>query len=243
MASEVGHARNIQRFEELIAKVVGYGGVYKPSNLDITAAALQSKLAASQGAMDGVTNDFASEKTGVNDRQNLFKTLQSTVTRSVNYYASTGTADNAVKDAKSLKRKIDGKRASAPLVDDPATPANEAAAQHSSAQTSYTQRVEHLDDLIALYLTDVKYAPNEADLTTASMTTYLTSLKDANTNVITKETNTTNARLTRRNEMYESGTGLFNLQRLVKMYVKGLFGATSPEYKQISGLKFVDYSE
>ena len=243
MASEVGHARNIQRFEEMIAKVVGYGGVYKPSNLDITAAALQSKLAASQGAMDGVTNEFASEKTAINDRQNLFKTLQPMVTRSVNYYASTGAAKNAVKDAKSLKRKVDGKRASALPVDDPNTPENEAANVNSPAQTSFTQRVEHLDNLIALYLTDVKYAPNEADLSTASMTTYATSLKGANTNVITKETATTNARLVRTTEMYEESTGLFDLQRYVKMYVKGLFGATSPEYKQISGLKFVDYKE
>lgn len=243
MASEVGHARNVQAFEELCSKVVGYGGVYKPSNTAIELAALQAKLTASEGAMDGVTNSFAGEKTSINDRQNLFKPLQPMVTRSVNYYASTGAADNAVKDAKSLKRKIDGKRASEKPVDDPATPGNESAATHSSAQTSYTQRVEHLDDLIALYSTDAKYAPNEADLTTGALTAYANSLKASNTDVINKETATTNARLVRTQVMYEPQTGLFKLQQLVKMYVKGLYGATSAEYKQISGLKFVNYEE
>ena len=243
MASEVGHARNVSNFEILISKVLGFGGVYKPSNADIELGPLQTKFAASIAAMDGVTNKLALEKTGINERQNLFKPLRPTVTRSVNYYASTGAEENAVKDAQSLKRKVDGKRASALPVDDPNTPENEALNVYSSSQQSYIQLVEHFDDLIALYESDVKYAPNEADLATNSLTTYSTSLKTSTTNVINKLTDTGNARLTRKTELYFAGTGLFNLQKLVKKYVKGVFGASSPQYKQISGLKFVNFDE
>jgi hypothetical protein len=38
--------------------------------------------------------------------------------------------------------------------------------------------------------------------------------------------------------LYADGTGLVDLALLVKKYIKSLFGADSPQYEQISGLKF-----
>lgn len=241
--SEVGHARNLQNFQSLISFVTGYGVIYNPSNSQIELAQLTAAFTLADAAMDNVTAKLGVSKTAINSRQNVFAPLQSRVTRSVNYYASTGAAENSIEDAKSLKRKIDGKRASAVPVDDPNTPEDESLNVHSSAQTSYTQRVEHLDNLIAIYLGDAEYDPNENDLKTFALQALSTNMKAATQSVIDSYTDVSNARLERTDTMYTDPNCLFNLQKKVKAYVKGLFGASSDEYKQLSSLKFVKYDD
>ncbi|MBE7516837.1 MAG: hypothetical protein HS105_09560 [Chloracidobacterium sp.] len=241
--SEVGHARNIQSFRSLVSFVTGYGGYYKPSNKDIELTALNTALAAADAAMDLVTAKLGVSKTTINTRQNVYAPLRTTVARSVNYYASTGAAENSIEDAKGFKRKIDGKRASAKPVDDPSTPEDESAGSHSAAQTSYTQRAEHLDNLIAIYQGDPFYMPNETDLTTTALQTLSNDMKAATQAVIDSYTDISNARLTRSDVMYAGPQCLFSLQKKVKAYVKGLYGPSSDEYKQISRLKFVGYED
>ena len=38
--------------------------------------------------------------------------------------------------------------------------------------------------------------------------------------------------------LYADGTGLYTIAQNVKKYVKSLYGATSPEYKNVSGIEF-----
>jgi regulator of RNase E activity RraA len=82
------------------------------------------------------------------------------------------------------------------------------------------------------------YTPNEAELTTASLTTFHASLQTANTNVINAEVTYSNARISRDNVLYAENTGLVDIASDVKKYVKAIFGATSPQYKQVSRIKF-----
>ena len=84
------------------------------------------------------------------------------------------------------------------------------------------------------------YTPNEADLSVASLTTFRNSLVAANNNVITSEVAYSNARISRDNLLYSKDTGLVEIALYVKNYVKSIFGATSPQYKQISGIKFTN---
>ena len=66
----------------------------------------------------------------------------------------------------------------------------------------------------------------------------MTTLATTNTNVINATTAYSNARILRNKTLYLAGTGLFDTAKDVKAYVKSVFGATSPEYKQISKIKF-----
>ncbi|MBK7393024.1 MAG: hypothetical protein IPI64_06925 [Chloracidobacterium sp.] len=236
--SEVGHARNISAFEQMISYVTAYGGDYNPSNANISLAKLTNKLNASNTAMDDVMTKVAAYTTAVNVRENAFKPLGPTVTRAVNYYASTGTEDNKVADAKSLNRKVQGKRATPAKKDDPSTPEDESKGSHSASQQSYTQKVEHLDGIIELFKSDGLYNPNENDIKTAQLDALSVTLKSANTGVINAITDRSNSRIDRNEVLYKDGTGLYALAMLVKKYVKALFGASSPEYKQVSKLRF-----
>lgn len=237
MPSEVGHARNVQRFEELVAFVTSWGASYQPSNAEIELSKLNNKLSDCQTAIDVVSTSLADTKTARNDRENVFKGLRKLTTRVVNFYASTSPDENDLDSAKSLKRKIDGKRAEQ-VEDDPDTPDDESANTISASQQSYTQLVEHLDNLIELLSNDASYNPNENDLKIVTLTTLSTNMKAANTNVINNVVTLSNSRGDRDFKMYEKESGLVDKAMLVKKYVKAAFGTDSMEYNQIKGLEF-----
>ena len=51
-----------------------------------------------------------------------------------------------------------------------------------------------------------------------------------------------NARISRNDTMYKENIGLVDVATDVKTYIKSVFGATSPQYKTVSILKFTNYS-
>ena len=97
---------------------------------------------------------------------------------------------------------------------------------------------ENFSALIDLVSSVPSYTPNETELTTASLTIFHAHLQTANTNVINAEVAYSNARISRDTVLYSDNTGLVDIASDVKKYVKAIFGATSPQYKQVSGIKF-----
>jgi len=57
--AESGHARNVERFTQLLSFVTSYGADYAPSNTNITILNLQAKLTASLAGIDGVSTAHA----------------------------------------------------------------------------------------------------------------------------------------------------------------------------------------
>ena len=84
--AETGHARNVERFAQLISFVQGYGADYAPANTAITLVNLQAKLAESQTGIDGVSSTKAPWTVAVNERQNVFAELRPLITRVVNSF-------------------------------------------------------------------------------------------------------------------------------------------------------------
>ena len=232
---DTGDIVNIANFQKMISSVNGYGGVYKPSNSDIEASKLQNKFDAVNAELDTRDTDKAGEDAAGTDRENLFKPLGSLVTATVNYYDSTGAEDNKIADAKGFQRKIQGARAKAIT---PTAPGATPPKTISVSQLSYENKVQHLDGLTEVYKTDSNYNPNETKFTTASLETYSVQLKAANANAINTVTTAANSEKAFKTGLYADKTGMCDLAGLVKKYVKALFGASSPEFKQISGLVF-----
>ena len=103
---------------------------------------------------------------------------------------------------------------------------------------SYDNRLDNLSKLVNLLSSETGYAPNENELKVATLNTMLTTMKAKNTAVINAITALSNARIDRNKILYKEGTGLYDIAMAVKAYVKSVFGATSPEYKQVSKIKF-----
>ncbi len=157
-------------------------------------------------------------------------------TRLVNAFAATDASVEMVKDAKAINRKLQGKRAKA--IEAPIDPNAPAPTTISASQQSYDQLIEHFNNLIELLKTEPTYTPNETELKIVTLTAQLAALKAANTTVSTAYTAVSNSRIARDKTLYKDKTGLYDITGDVKNYVKSLFGATSPEFKQISKIKF-----
>jgi len=103
---------------------------------------------------------------------------------------------------------------------------------------SFDNRIENFEKLIQFLAAQTGYAPNETDLKVTTLTTLLTDLRSKNTVAITGLAPLSNARIAHNATLYTVSTGLVDVDADVKKYVKSVYGATAPQYKQISGLKF-----
>lgn len=92
--------------------------------------------------------------------------------------------------------------------------------------------------LLQLLATIPTYDPNEDELKLTSLTTYQASLMSATQSVDQTEAEFNIKLIERDNILYADGTGLYTIAQNVKKYVKSLYGATSPEYANVSSIKF-----
>ena len=84
------------------------------------------------------------------------------------------------------------------------------------------------------------YKPNEEELKVASLKSLQTDLKAKNNDAVVASIQLSNARIARNELLYKPITGLINRAFDFKIYIKSVYGATSPQYKQVSKLKFVN---
>lgn len=242
--SETGHAKNVANFEDLISFCTGYGANYNPSKNSLKIPQLQTQLTSVKANVLAVTNNSVSYNNAVNARMLAFEGLRKLSTRLVNALDVTNASKELVKDAKTVNAKVQGSKLTkadagkTAKAIDPNAPVIETPKTISSSQLSYDSLIEHFSKMISILSTEPSYIPNENDLKIATLNTQLTTLKNVNTAVINSYTTVSNSRIARDQSLYNTVNGLCTTAKEVKMYVKSLFGATSPQYKQISGLEF-----
>ena len=240
-SSETGHAKNAANFEELISFITGFGATYNPSKAGIKLAALNTLSASVKTSIAAVNTVLATYKTAIDARTSAFDPLNKLVTRIMNAVIATDTNENVDKSARSFANKIQGKRITPKLTDDEKkklTDSGQTVNEVSSSQMSFDNRLDNFDKLIQLITTIPQYIPNEADLKVTALTTLYTDLKTKNSAVIAAHTALTNARIARNDLLYQPLTGAVDLALDTKSYIKSLYGATSPQYKEVSGLQF-----
>jgi hypothetical protein len=241
--SETGHAKNVANFEDLISFCTGYAAAYNPTKASLKLAALNTLLTSANAALLSVKTAKTAYDNASNARENAFLPLKPLATKIVNALAATDALAQTVDDAKSINLKIQGRRAAAAKATEPPVSASEtgtepAPKKASVSQQSFDSLIDHFTRLIQLLVAEPKYIPNETELKVATLNTLLADLKAKNTAVITATTALSNARIARDKLLYAENTGLCDIGLDVKLYVKSLFGASSPQYKQVSSLKF-----
>ena len=235
--SEVGHAKNVANFADLISYCTAYGSTYNPSKAALQLTALNTLLTSAQTELANVTTAKNAFDTVTGDRQLTFEPLKPLATKVFNYLSVTDAISEIIADAKTINNKLQGKRTGT-TAENPPTEGENQNNTVSVSRQSYDMLTENFSALIDLVSSVPSYTPNETELTTTSLTAYLGELQTANTNVINAEVAYSNARISRNNVLYAENTGLVDIASDVKKYVKAIFGATSPQYKQISGIKF-----
>ena len=239
--SETGHAKNVANFEILISFCTGHGASYNPSKAAIQLPALNTLFTGAKASLNAINTVLPQNANAVNAREIVFAPLNKLITRVFSAVDASDVPKQVVGDVKPITRKLQGTRAGAKLsivVDDAATPGDASPKSISASQMSFDNRIENMGKLVQLLSAQPGYAPNETDLQVASLTTLLADMRTKNTDAINALTPVSNSRIARNNILYTEDTGLVDIAGDVKKYVKSVFGASSPQYKQVSGLKF-----
>ena len=234
--SEVGHAKNVANFQDLIEFVTGYGATYNPSKNSLKLPQLVALKATAETKLTDVISKNTAYNNKVNERMVAFSNLKSLSTRLVNALQTTDATTQTINDAKTFNRKMQGKKASASQT--PTDPNAPAPKTISTSQQSYDQLIQHLAGLKSVLEEESSYTPNETDLQVATIDTKIADLTAKNTAVSTAYTNLSNSRISRHETLYTSDNGIFETASEVKKYIKSVFGASSPQYNQVSGIKF-----
>lgn len=240
--SEKSHATNVTNLESLIASITAFGASYNPSRESIQKVVLQAILAASKDSLRILNDATSANSMAINAREVAFQSLSKRITRANNFLKASETTVQVDESARTIVRKLQGKRASAKLTDEEKI-ALEAEGkdvnQISTSQMSYDSQLDNFDKFISLLATVPQYKPNEEDLTEEALRSFHNELKEMNTNVLTTDIEASNARDARNEILYKPLVGLVDVASDTKTYIKAVFGTTSTQYKQISKLSFV----
>ncbi len=232
--SETGHAKNVANLQKLTEQVNVYS-LYNPpvDNLKITN--LQAFYTDASSKLSEVEDKRHANKNAITLRQSAFENLKSTCTRIINQLEILGLPQGTLDQAKSLNRLIQGGQKKATT---PPEGGKEAPKTVSTSRQSYTQQAENFGILLQLLSTIPSYTPNEDELKLANLSTFQTSLVSSTQAVDQTEAELNNKLIERDQLLYAEGTGLYTIVQNVKKYVKSLYGATSPEYTNVSAIKF-----
>lgn len=140
-----------------------------------------------------------------------------------------------------IARKIKGIRASRKLNEEEIKIAAEQGQeinQISSSQMSFDNRLDNLNGLNNIVLGSESYAPNEADLKKDYIVTFYKDLSMKNDAVKAAFNPLRLARISRNEILYNPETGMVAVALRAREYIKSVYGASSPLYKQISAISF-----
>ena len=239
--SETGHAKNVANYEKLIADVTALGATYNPSKANLKLPAMNTQLTAAKAAVAAVNTAEVAYKNAVSARDVAFKPLDKLITRVSNALKASDTTPQVIADATTLVRKLLGRRATPKMSEaekKTAETEGKKVVEVSASQRSYDSRLDNLDRFIKLLASVPAYAPNEADLKVTALTTIHNDLKAKTSAVTVAEIPLNNSRINRNDLLYKPSAGIVDTSVDVKTYVKSVYGASSPQYKAISGLKF-----
>ena len=239
--SDSGHLVNVINFDKLITICTSFNSNYNPSVTSITIGSLQLKYQSASEAAKAANTAEPLLKNAIAMRKIAFSKVDKLTTRVKNAFIAINISAKANDNAASLVRKIHGQRASPKKTKEEKAEAlkqGKEIVEHSSAQTSFDSKVENLDKFINFLATFAEYKPNEEELTIASLTSLYNDLKAKNNAVTTADANAKAARILRDEQLYHETEGAVTVANQVKAYVKSIYGATSPQFKQLSKLKF-----
>lgn len=239
--SETGHAKNVANLDSLISSVTAFGSSYNPSKESIKLTALKALQGAAKDSLNSLYIAQATHSNAVAARENAFEPLSKLSTRIYNSLRATDSTEQVDRSVQAIVRKLQGRRASPrigeqdkKLLEEQGVEVN----QISASQMSYDSRLENLDRLIMLLSNIGEYKPNEVELKSETLRALYDDLKNKNSAVIAASVELSNSRIKRNNILYSKNTGLIDIAFDSKIYIKSVFGATSPQFKQVSKLYF-----
>ncbi|CAM4326158.1 hypothetical protein [Flavobacterium terrigena] len=234
--SEVGHAKNIANLNVLNTNIAALGAIYNPSNPKLALANLQNLYTSAVTQQENVNNLVAPYSIAVDERELIFKPLNSDLTKLRKAYKATeGVSQPQLEDFMTIVRKLKGvKKTKLTTSSNP----EEEQLSHSTSQMSYDQRTNNMDVLISLLQNTPNYGPNETEYKIETYLAKKTAMLQKTQDVLDAYIPLNNARSSRNNTLYISDDNLVDLANKAKDYLYTILDANSAQYKAISKIKF-----
>lgn len=242
--SDNSHAKNVTNFESLISAVITIGAAYNPSKDSIKLPALQALLSAANESLTALKSAESENSTAIDVRELAFKPIGKLFTKISNALKASDSSVQADETAKTIFRKLQGKRASIKLTEEEKKTLEaegKEVNQISASQMGYDERVDNFEKLITLLQTIPEYNPNEDELKIETLQVLLNDLKTKNSEVIKTYLVLETARGLRNDVLYKPFSGVIDISSDIKSYIKSVFGATSTQYKLVSKLRFAKH--
>jgi hypothetical protein len=238
MSSKIESGINtyIGHFDRLISVCESFGAAYDPVPVNLQIASLKAQSTLVKAAIMAVDTQLPVYVATDGARQETFAQLTARATRVQAAATVLGLPDSIMVHVKEVVRKIRGQRAHKITQDADGT--GEPAKHVSVSQRSFNEQIEHLNQLIAFVGSQSAYTPVEQDITVAGLMQLLEDMKTTNAATMTAEASLTGARQERDRLLYEPKTGMMPTALTVKEYVKAVFGASSPQYREVNHITF-----
>jgi len=237
---ESGHVNNVASFRRLIATSESFDGKYKPSKESLKISSLKLMQIDSEKINEEVDRLIPASKTASIALEEVFTRLSSLIPRVNNIFKS-GNSKEVEEPVNALVKKLQGRRAKPkPEGEEKKKMEEEGRITKSASRMGKDSRTENFRQLIFLLEAGV-YQPNEEELKLEELKKFLNELEEKNAALTAAALPLMNARIRRNEIMYKDETGLVDVAGDVKTYIKGAFGAGSPEYLSVAKLKFRRY--
>jgi hypothetical protein len=228
-----------QAFNELIGFCSGFGGKYNPGRQNLRIENLQAQKEAVSLVLEKVKETKVHFINEVNERKQVFAQLPALSSRVLRAMEASGASAERLSSARMLLNSILGKAKNAPAATTKeSTPSEGAIAKRSSLSMSYWSKVDAFSQLVRMASSEPLYQPNEPELSLAGLTAKLGEMEVMNQRVSQARVQWSNAMTQRDNLLKGKEDSMKESGRLVKIYLRSVFGFNSPEYAQVKGIKF-----
>jgi hypothetical protein len=233
---ETGHAKNVANFQNLINVLTTCGPTYNPAKDTLKIPHLNTIAIKAQNDLSNVIDKKTEFNKAITNRSMAFENLQTLSTRLINALKVTNAPPQRVDHAKVFNRKLQGRRAKAipKSTDENGTTPRTI----STSQRSYDQQIQHFAGLIAVLKSEESYQPNEAELKIETLIAKQNELLVKNNEVSVAHSFISHARNIRNQTFYSNNDGLVAIALEIKNYVKSVYGANSPQFKEINAIQF-----
>lgn len=247
---ETGHAKNVANLLKLNQLIATFGTTYNPSNNAIKLPALTTLYTTANAKLSTVNSSFTNWKNATNARELAFDPLSKQSTQVLGSLQSLGIAQQTVDDFEFQVKKFrsTGSRTTTTSNEPPPTPdasdpnapvQTSETSSISNSQQSFDNKLQHFEKMILILQSVPSYNPNEVSYKVVNLQTQLTNLVSLNNAANTSYANVKASRIDRNTFFYAPNTGMLDIVKQVKAYIKSVYGATSQQYKAASEIKFI----
>ena len=246
---ETGHSKNVANLLRLNQLIATFGTTYNPSNVAIKTTALATLYTNANTKLSDVNTNYTNWKNATNARELAFDPLTKLTTQILGALQSLGLPQQTIDDFESQVKKFRSSgskltKADAGIVVTP--PAEKVAAPEttdeattiSTSQRSFDNQLQHFQKIILILQSVTTYNPNENAFKVTTLQTQLTNLITLNNAANTSYATLKNARIQRNTFFYAKDTGLLDIVKQTKAYIKSLYGASSQQYQAANAIKF-----